>query len=779
MIGIFISICHGLRFGMVDNQGILDRIRVVDVSHGCAGAIAAGLLADFGADVIALRRPTRAWTPEDVMWDRGKRLIFADPQEASVRRDLKRLVEGCDVLIYDLPVSPSDPTCEMTTGGEDSGRIDLFLPAYLAGSTPWSGCAESSELLHALGGLARFQTSYSGGPVDAVYPYLTTAHGIWAATTAVAALIERERSGRGQRVTVGGAHATALFAGYLLTRDAAEPDPDRGVGPAGLNPMYTRYRGADGRWFFVGALGPKFAASVLKQTDSVHLLDDPRVGRLDRLWGLDNYRWVIDYFAELYATQPAQHWVTELESCDVPCTLLEDRETWFASEQVAALGMRVSITDPRVGLLTLPGVPIVASETEPIARPPIIADAICVDWLAESAAPAQADDADTAGGGPLRGIRIASFGSFVAGPLAASLLAELGADVIKVEPPEGDPWRVQGFANNRGVRSLAVDVRDPAGHSAVLDVLAGVNLCLDNFRNGVMARLGLDRTTLTSRNPDLVTVAVTAYGESGPLRHLPGYDTVLQAAAGIMNAQGGNDEPVIYSLPPNDHAAAILGALASVLGLFGQLRTGRSQHMSTSLAAASVYVQAADLVAYHGRPQARSGGADYPGPSPTDRIYATSDGYVRIQTSNVDGERWRTAGLSVSDTGLAANASAEIESALGQLTVDEALRRLAVAEVPAVAARSLSVAAKDNVLHQAGVLSWREQDALRYTVVNRMAEFTRTPRNRDIRAPGLGQHSCAVLLEAGIDAPGVEALMAAGVVVEGGPLEVTFLPAYR
>ncbi|OHV56744.1 hypothetical protein BCD48_43630 [Pseudofrankia sp. BMG5.36] len=163
------------------------------------------------------------------------------------------------------------------------------------------------------------------------------------------------------------------------------------------------------------------------------------------------------------------------------------------------------------------------------------------------------------GRGPLDGLRIASLGTFVAGPFAAALLAELGADVIKVEPPDGDPWRMNGFVYNRGTRSLAIDLSAAAGRATFDDVLRGTDVVMNNFRLGVMDRLGLGAKRLASLNPSLISVDVTAYGAAGPAAEKPGYDTVLQAAAGIMTAQGGRDEPVVVSLPVNDHTTAVVG----------------------------------------------------------------------------------------------------------------------------------------------------------------------------------------------------------------------------
>ncbi len=199
-----------------------------------------------------------------------------------------------------------------------------------------------------------------------------------------------------------------------------------------------------------------------------------------------------------------------------------------------ATGQCLEVLDPVLGRVVMPGSPVTSELTPARVRPAAAATAIKdVRWLADSpagrGAPAGAGHAP--GEGPLAGYRVASFGSYVAGPYGAYLLGKLGADVVKVEPLSGDPWRMQGFTLNRGVKSLAIDLQRPAGRDAVRAVLRGCDIVLDNFRLGVMTRLGIDHEQLSMLNPAVLTVAVTAYGEKGPLADKPGYDPVLQAAS--------------------------------------------------------------------------------------------------------------------------------------------------------------------------------------------------------------------------------------------------------
>lgn len=763
----------------------LEGLRVLDVATGGAGSLAAGLLTDFGAEVVKViaedprvSRPDHL--PDWMVWNRGKRLaLFVDSSGAD-RPKLQALAATCDLIVADT----GSDLARLGLGipEVDSGQIVLLTPPYGEHGAPWFGGAESPELLNFISAIASYQASYSGDPIDGVYPFLRYVQAVWAAACAVACLTERERSGLGQTVTVGGLHAAGVFGGFVYTRPLGEEDPGRDVGPGGLNPMYTRYQAADGQWVYVGGLGPKFGEQVVRQTNSLHLLDDPRIdGHLERLWQPDNSRWVMDHFAKLFATRPAAYWIKVLEASDVPCTLVSDRDTWFESEQVALLGQRVEAEDPVLGRVQVVGPPVsAATGSARVEEAASLHPLSEIEWTADGLAPQRGGNHRPSGEGPLAGYRVASLGSYVAGPYGACLLAELGAEVLKVEPLTGDPWRMQGFPYNRGVKSLAIDLREPAGRDALQTVLAGCDVVLDNFRVGVMDRLGIGHDALARLNPKIVTVAVTAYGEEGPLAAKPGYDAVIQAASGMIRAQGGDEEPVVFSIPPTDHTVAAIAAFATVVGLLNSERQGTSQHMSTSLAATANLLQSADLVRYPGRPAPKKGGRDFPGPAPTDRVYRTENGFVRLQTAELDVQAWQHAGLAIDPARLQADPASEIGRVLASLPNDQALAALFAAEVPAVPARRITEIMTDPELRdEAHITTLTTPRGVTYAAVGRLAFFSRTPQHARFITPGLGEHSVEILAGAGLDQQHIQELVASEVVLVGGPQDLVFLPPYR
>ncbi len=236
-------------------------------------------------------------------------------------------------------------------------------------------------------------------------------------------------------------------------------------------------------------------------------------------------------------------------------------------------------------------------------------------------------------------------GTIIAGPYVGSLLADLGADVIKIErPPLGDEFRVahggRGGSSfevyNRDQRSALLDL-SPGGDRLVFDRLVGsADVVVDNYRAGVASRLGITHDQLAAVNPQVVTVSISAFGETGPLGRRPGFDPVIQAMSGIMRAQGGPDEadsPAFLTVPINDVLAAGLATLGACAALLARARLGRGQHVEVTLCASSCLLQSGFLTRADDSGGYPAGGRDFAGPGPLDRLYQAADGWVRLAAS--------------------------------------------------------------------------------------------------------------------------------------------------
>lgn len=197
---------------------------------------------------------------------------------------------------------------------------------------------------------------------------------------------------------------------------------------------------------------------------------------------------------------------------------------------------------------------------------------------------------------PLDGVRVLDLTRHMAGPYATQMLADYGADVIKVESvPHGDPSRRTGTAFiedesglfliwNRGKRSLAIDMRSPEGMAAVQKLAGTVDVLMENYRPGVADAMGLGYEALQRVNPGLVYVSVSAFGSTGPWAGDPGTDPVVQAMSGVMSVTGESDgEPLLVGVPVADFTGAMVGAQAAMLGLMAREKTGRGQKADVSM----------------------------------------------------------------------------------------------------------------------------------------------------------------------------------------------------
>ena len=633
----------------VERPRALAGLRVLDCSTGTAGPLAAMLFADLGADVVKVEGPTGDPGRSEAVWpvwNRGKRSIRIDREDPAGAARMEALLRAADVCIT------HEPSAELRGGPLDPPRalaanpqlVVVHVPAYTT-THSWAGGVDSHALLHAASGLAMNQASFTADPVDAVAPYLSTIHGIWAAAAMAAALFERRSSGLGQVVTVSGMHAAAVAACSWYTFDSTSRPRTRPQvgGPAGNMPYYRLYQCGDGEWIFLGALSADFTRKAFTILGVSHILDDARLGGRGQLALLDEAigPWAIEQISAAFRSRPSASWLAELQAAKVAASAVARRDDWLDHPQVAAIGMRVELDDPDRGPVVMPGVPLVLSTTPGAverAAPALHAhDAeVDVDWLETPATATTAGPSPTAAsgrsGGPLAGVRVLDLGSVLAGPFTGTLLAELGAEVVKVEPIAGDTYRGAGFAQyNKGQRGLAIDLRDAGGRDAFLALASTSDVVVDNYRSGVLARLRISHDDLRELNPQITSTSISGFGTVGPLATVSGYDPVLQTMSGMTRAQGGDDDPVLTSVPSCDVAGASMAAFGSIVGLLAREQHG-GQEVSTSLTGVVTIIQAADLVRFAGRPIPQVGGRDFAGPSPVDRLYAVADGWVRIRT---------------------------------------------------------------------------------------------------------------------------------------------------
>jgi crotonobetainyl-CoA:carnitine CoA-transferase CaiB-like acyl-CoA transferase len=586
-----------------------------------------------------------------------------------------------------------------------------------------------------------------------------------AAGSAGAALLERSKSGLGQAVTVSGLNAVALVGG------ASGTFLPPGRQPLGASPSYRLYECGDGQFLFLATLFSYFFKRALNA-----------MGLTEIALAEEVFPEEVSVVMEArFLEKSRDEWLEILRAADVPVGPVGRREDWLASELIANNDMRVEMPDPERGLIEMPGVPIKLSQTAGSVRS-LVRDATAEDvqgFLAASPMPVRAAASDGAAkDGPLAGIRVLDLGTVIAGAYCNAILANLGAEVVKVESAEGDPWRDRGIgftAYNRGKRGLVVDLKQPAGREVFLDLARQADVVLDNYRLGVRDRLGIGHAAVRAVNPRLISGSITTYGSRGEETKRPGFDPLLQARSGLMAAQGGdNDQPVFHIIAVNDFASAAMASFGVIAALNARERTGEGQVLETSLTNQSAMFQCGDLTTWPGAPPAPKGSRDCLGVSALDRFYACADNWILVACSTA-GEAEALAGA-LGHTGWAREfdllseprdgaLAGQIAATLSRMSVADALGVLRRAGVRAVPAQE-----GDEVLADKWLQANNFLDQVRQTpygpVTNRpYATFSRSPCGYNRPDPGLGEHSFEVLTDWGVDPARIGQLADEGVVM--------------
>ena len=391
--------------------------------------------------------------------------------------------------------------------------------------------------------------------------------------------------------------------------------------------------------------------------------------------------------------------------------------------------------------------------------------------------------------GPLAGIRIVDLTTMISGPFATMLLGDQGADVVKIERPDGgDQMRRFGrrsgaltapfVNNNRGKRSVAVDLKRPEGAEVVQRIASTADVFVQNFRPGVVARLGLAEEVLRGLNPRIVYVSISGFGAKGPLAHKPAYDPIFQAASGLASIQGGSDSArprMVRAMLP-DKIAALNAAQAVSTALYAREKTGLGQHVELSMLDAVLSFLWSGEMDGHTFLENQAEGPEES--SPFDLIYETGDGYVCVAT--VTSAQWvgfaNATGNShwLQDPRFATSEAREahrterlelMQEVLRTRPTDEWIERLEQADVPCSRIHTRrEIVHHPHLAASESLVEYRHPGAGGIRQARDPARFDRTPTSPALMPPMLGEHTGEVLSEAGYSASEVAALRSAKVI---------------
>jgi crotonobetainyl-CoA:carnitine CoA-transferase CaiB-like acyl-CoA transferase len=394
--------------------------------------------------------------------------------------------------------------------------------------------------------------------------------------------------------------------------------------------------------------------------------------------------------------------------------------------------------------------------------------------------------------GPLDGIRVLDLTTVQMGPWCTRIIADLGADVIKVEAPEGDSSRYTGVPRHRGMsgsfqhnargkRSIAVDLKQPAAQQAVLRLVPTVDAFASNIRPAALARLGLDYESVKQANPSIVYLSMVGYGSAGRYAGRPAYDDLIQAAAAIpMLLQRSTGQPRFIPMAAIDRIVGSAAANALLAGLLARARNGTGQMIEVPMfETVAQFVLAEHMQGQTFDPPTSPAG--YPRTlSPHRRPYPTKDGFIAVLPYN-DGQ-WRRffeavgkADILQSDPRFAdiASRTANIDALyemigeeLKHRTTEEWLGLLRHHDIPCMRPHTLETLLDDPHLADAGFFRWEEHPSEgRIRTMREPSTWSETKPPTGRFAPRLGQHTREILAEAGFDAEAIAALIAEQVVM--------------
>ena len=369
---------------------------------------------------------------------------------------------------------------------------------------------------------------------------------------------------------------------------------------------------------------------------------------------------------------------------------------------------------------------------------------------------------------PLEGIRVVEFGSMISVPYAATLLAEMGAEVIKVERPAGDEsrksaphWREVSayfFNLNRGKKSVVLDLRKPADLSAAMRLCAGADVAMENFRPGVANRLGLDFAKLRARNPRLITAAVRGYGDDGPRAADRVYDPIIQAMSSMVAGQGGNDSPQFVRTFLPDKVAAMAVVQGVLAALYQRERTGEGTEIVLSMLDSAVNFLWPEGMMHHTFADAPLDAELAGRPPRVGHFIRGSDGSW-LACASITDTQWDALCSAVGAPELATRYPTgierlrnhtEVSAALNQACVslrrDEVLGRLRAVDVPCAPVNTVSdVLVDPQIVHNGTVLIADTPDLGPVRRPKPIVSVGTADTEPPWRAPGLGEHTAEVL----------------------------------
>lgn len=666
-------------------SGACDGLRVLDFSWWMAGPLATMTLADYGATVIKVEPPEgdpARDLPAFQTWNRGKESVALDLKTEEGQAHAIELVRTADVVVVAFRPGVAERL------GIDYDRVRQANPRAIYASL--TGFGRQGKFSH-LQGYEALVAAKSGrmtvyetiadraGPGFLANPYCSFSAAMLLTQGILAALHQRLKTGVGQQVDVSMLGAILPFdlhtwVNAQLTPGMAEPEKDKKRFSVAIGRTYDSQRlhrpdfrvprpsiwagvTKDGVWLWIENTAQHLCVTLMTALDLLHLYQDERFAQLPAVANERDGEALWEILLERLRSKTYDEWRQIFDQHEMGWEQISSPGEALEHPQVVHSGYRAEVPGLN-GQKTLQPGPLIrfsVGETAVGLRAPRLGEhteRVLQEAASRQSAAPSPDSQARDNAGPLSGVTVVDLSTWLAGAYAPTLLAELGARVIAVEPLGGEPGRyliggVMAFMTSQGKESIALDLKQPEARNIVHKLIAKADIVYHNYRTGVPERLGLDYDTCKGLNPDVIYVHASSYGDSGPYARRPAFAGTMAALNGYARRQAGGGHP-----PPDsqnldmedlkreawrlaktvdgsaDINAALASATAALLGLQARDSFGAGQALMTTMVSSNMHANSDELIDYEGRPPAPRADSDLFGLSPLYRLYEASDGWV-------------------------------------------------------------------------------------------------------------------------------------------------------
>ena len=629
----------------------LKDIRVLDLTSGPAGGMCTMILADFGAEVLSIQRPDGdAWMhlPAARMWQRGKRTLSLDLASLAGLDTLDELCAGADVLVCNWRASAlARKNLDFTKVHE---RHPHLVYCHISGFGSHGPQADMPGYEHLVAAYSGRMQVFAGivdrpGPVFSALQVGVHASAQSAAAGILAALHARGSDKPGRLVETSMLQGMLPYEqGPMIGAQVREHFPDllpAFQAPTQEPPMpslfYHPAQAGDGRWMQFGNLLPHLFDNFLIVTELIEIVADPDFNPKQLMLPAEKHEAFRAKMLSRIQQRPAAAWMEDfIADGGVVATSYQTTQEALANPDIVANGHIIERDDGGIQLGPLARLTKTPASPGPDASPD---NGLADKWrTSPRLAPTKPANHEL----PLTGIRVVELATIIAAPLGASFLADMGAEVIKVEQIGGDPYRgmLSGIGSarvNAGKRSISVNLKSAAGREVVLDLIKDADVVIHNFRPGVPERLGIGYEQVNAINPRIVYLQSNGYGPDGPGALRPSTHPIPGAAMGGVMYQMGERLPAelqdidglrlwtrrlmrANEVNPDPNTALVV-CTSVLLGLAARSRCGEGQQILIDMFGANAYANSDDFLSFPGKPGRAMPDEQLLGLSATYRLY--------------------------------------------------------------------------------------------------------------------------------------------------------------